>query len=93
MPAKTAPAAAAAEADGQPRTLTFNGEAFIVPPELPFTCAAFLQEGEMLNAIRGILKAEDVPRFMEASRDLGITAWAEQFNQALEDAYEVPEGG
>lgn len=89
MPPVKASQAARSEVNGQPKTLAFQGEDFTIPAELPFTCAAFLQEGEMLNAIRGIVDADDVGRFMEASRGLSVTEWAEKFNTALEDAYGV----
>lgn len=91
--ARTAAAAAQAEVTDDSKILTFNGEDFDVPAEVPFAFAAFLQEGELLNAIRGLVDPDDFVRFMGATRGLSVSAALEALTVACEETYGVQQGG
>lgn len=79
--------AARAELNGQSKTVEIDGEKFKLPPELPFAFAAYLQEGELLNAARGLFEPEDIDRFMRTRVSL------QGFADAIEEAYGLKSGG
>lgn len=55
--------AARAEAHGEPKTLLFGGETFILPVECPFTFVEALNAGEDRLSVMALFR-EDTERFM-----------------------------
>jgi hypothetical protein len=68
------------EAGGEPPTVTFGGEQFTLPVEVPLSFADLLVKGEVVEAIVALLGADQATRFMDHGPTIpDFETLAEQF--------------
>lgn len=90
MAAQGKQAAARGEAAGKPKRITFRGESYDLPPELPFAFALYMQEEQILNALKSLFSPDDLARLMQSGGSMGEFA---TFIDDLATVYGIDQGG